>query len=256
MIAVKVKNLTKYFGDKKVLDNINFEVKKGEIFGILGHNGAGKSTTLRILAGIIKDYDGEVKIEGITGYLPEERGLYREERVIDILKFFAELANANEEILEYYIKKFGIEKYKKEKIKNLSKGNQQKVQFIITLLKDPDILILDEPFSGLDVSNIKLFKDIIMEFKEKNRAIILSTHILENIEKLCDRVLILKEGKVKFYGSLAEICRKVVYIEYIDNGQVKRLELNYDKALEFVKNNLDKIIKFEVRYSIEELMFN
>ncbi len=254
---IVVKNLTKYFGDKKVLDNISFEVYEGEIFGLLGHNGAGKTTTLRILAGIIEEYNGYIEVNGRIGYLPEERGLYRDEKVVDVLKFFGRLAGMKKDeinkSIDYWLNKLKIANYKNFKIKELSKGNQQKVQFIVSVIHNPDILILDEPFSGLDVVNVKLLKDIIFELKNMGKAIILSTHQLEKVEKLCDRVLILKKGKSVHYGKIEDICKKIAYIEYLENDKLIKKEMPYNEALKILKNRAEDIIKFEVGYSLEEL---
>ncbi|WP_456374535.1 ABC transporter ATP-binding protein [Methanocaldococcus sp.] len=256
---VIVKNLTKYFGNKKVLNNISFEVYEGEIFGILGHNGAGKTTTLRILAGIIEDYEGYVEINGKIGYLPEERGLYRDEKVVNVLKFFGELAGMKKEeineSINYWLNKLNIYNYKFSKIKELSKGNQQKVQFIVSVIHNPDILILDEPFSGLDVFNTKLLKNILYELKNEGKTILLSTHQLEKIERLCDRVLIIKNGKVVHYGRIERICRKMAYIEYLENGRLVKKEIPYNEAIKILKESAENVIKFEVRYSLEELFF-
>jgi len=248
---IKVENLTKYFGDKKVLDEISFEVYEGEIFGLLGHNGAGKTTTLRILAGIIEEYTGYVEVNGKIGYLPEERGLYRDEKVVDVLKFFGELAGMKKEeiakSIDYWLNKLKISNYKYSKIKELSKGNQQKVQFIVSVIHNPDIVILDEPFSGLDVVNVRLLRDIIFELKEEGKTIILSTHQLEKIERLCDRVLILKKGKAVHYGKIEDICRKMAYIEYLDNGKLIKKEIPYEEAVLILKEKAEDVIKFEVR---------
>ena len=254
---IVIKNLTKYFGNKKALDNISFEVYEGEIFGLLGHNGAGKTTTLRILAGIIEEYEGYVEVNGRIGYLPEERGLYRDEKVVDVLKFFGELAGMKKDeiakSIDYWLNKLKISNYKNSKIKELSKGNQQKVQFIASVIHNPDILILDEPFSGLDVVNVKLLRDIIFELKGEGKTIIISTHQLEKVEKLCDRVLILKKGKAIHYGKIENICKKIAYIEYLDNGKLIKKEIPYEEALKILKKRPNDIIKFEVGYSLEEL---
>ncbi|WP_048055464.1 ABC transporter ATP-binding protein [Methanotorris igneus] len=260
MKKVKVRNLVKYFGDKKAIDNISFEVYEGEIFGLLGHNGAGKTTTLRIIAGIINDYEGEVEVNGKIGYLPEERGLYKDERVGEVLTFFGELAGMEKEEIknqiDYWLKKLNIYKYKNQKVKTLSKGNQQKVQFIISVLHNPDIIILDEPFSGLDIFNLNLLKEILFELKEMGKSIILSTHQLEKIERFCDRVLVLKNGKVIHYGRIDEIChKKVAYVEYIKDGKLIKQNLPHEEAILLIKNEeiLRNLIKFEVRSSLEDL---
>ena len=259
MAKIILKRVSKHYGNKIALNNLSFNVKKGEIFGLLGHNGAGKTTALRIISGIIDDYDGEALTNGNIGYLPEERGLYKDEKVKDILKFFGELSgmdNKNiEKRIDYYLNKLNVAQYKNSKIKTLSKGNQQKIQFIVSIIHNPDIIILDEPFTGLDIVNLNLIKEIIYELKENGKTIILSTHQLEKIERFCDRILILKEGKAVKYGRLDEICQKTAYIEYLKNNELIKSNLPHNEALkllndENIKNN---IIKFEVRSSLEEL---
>ncbi|XRO74686.1 ABC transporter ATP-binding protein [Methanocaldococcus sp. 28A] len=257
---ILVKDLTKYFGDKKVLDKISFEVYEGEIFGLLGHNGAGKTTTLRILSGIIEEYAGYVEVNGKIGYLPEERGLYRDEKVVDVLKFFGELAGMNKDeitkSIDYWLDKLNISHYKNSKIKELSKGNQQKVQFIVSVIHNPDIVILDEPFSGLDVVNVKLLRNIIFELKNEGKTVVLSTHQLDKIERMCDRVLILKKGKTIHYGKIENICRKMAYIEYLENGKLIKKEIPYKEGVLILKEKAEDVIKFEVRYSLEELFLD
>ncbi|WP_423792992.1 ABC transporter ATP-binding protein [Methanocaldococcus indicus] len=253
MLAVKVENLTKYFGDKKVLDNLSFEVYRGEIFALIGHNGAGKTTTLRILSGIIKDFEGRVIKNGTSGYLPEERGLYKNETVYSLLKFFGELAEVSnlDKKIDYWLNRFNISKYKNYKIKELSKGNQQKVQLIISLIHNPDILILDEPFSGLDVVNVKLFIDVLTELKKDNKAIIISSHRLEYLDKICDRALILKNGKAIYYGALK--FRDKVYIEILENNKIVKKEMPIEEAINILKNYPEKVIKYEIKKSLEDI---
>jgi len=260
MRKVKVKNLVKYFRDKKAIDKISFEVFEGEIFGLLGHNGAGKTTTLRIIAGIINDYEGKVEVNGKIGYLPEERGLYKDEKVEEVLMFFGELAGMKKEEIknqiDYWLKKLNVYKYKNQKIKTLSKGNQQKIQFIVSVLHNPDIIILDEPFSGLDIFNLNLLKEILFELKDMGKGIILSTHQLEKIERFCDRVLILKEGRVIHYGRIDEVChKKVAYVEYVKDGELIKQNLPHEEAISLIKNEeiLKNLVKFEVRNSLEDL---
>lgn len=263
MEKIILKNVSKSYGSTMAVNNLSFNVKSGEIFGLLGHNGAGKTTTLRIISGIIDDYEGEVYINGKIGYLPEERGLYKDEKVKDVLNFFGELSgmdkNTIEKRMEYYLNKLKIDKYKNSKIKTLSKGNQQKIQFLVSIIHNPDIVILDEPFSGLDVINLNLFKNIIFELKNEGKSIVLSTHQLEKIERFCDRILILKEGKTIHYGRLDEICQnKTVYIEYLENGKLIKKNLPHEDALKLIQNSniLPNIIKFEVRTSLEDLFIN
>jgi ABC-2 type transport system ATP-binding protein len=263
MERIILKNVSKSYGSKMAIKNLSFNVKSGEIFGLLGHNGAGKTTTLRIISGIIDDYDGEVYINGKIGYLPEERGLYKDEKVKDVLKFFGELSGMDNKTIEkradYYLNRMDITKYKNSKIKTLSKGNQQKVQFLVSIIHNPDIIILDEPFSGLDVINLNLLKDIIFELKNEGKSIILSTHQLEKIERFCDRILILKEGKTIHYGRLDEICQnRTAYIEYVENNNLIKKNLPYEDALKLIQNNniISNLIKFEVRTSLEDLFIN
>jgi len=260
MERIVVKNLRKKFGNKEVLKGISFKVYEGEIFGLLGHNGAGKTTTLRILANIIEDYDGEVILNGSVGYLPEERGLYQEEKVKDVIYYFGELANLDKDTIknnmEYYLKELNITEYKDYLIKKLSKGNQQKIQFICSIIHEPDIIILDEPFSGLDVVNLNLFKKMIYRFKKMGKSIILSTHQLEKIERFCDRIMILKNGEMVHYGRLDEICSvKNAYIEYLKDGNLIKKTLPYEEGINLLKNEdiLNNLIKFEVRGSLEDL---
>ncbi|ABR57027.1 ABC transporter ATP-binding protein [Methanococcus aeolicus] len=259
MDGVVLKQISKYYGNKLALNNLSFNVKKGEIFGLLGHNGAGKTTTLRIISGIIDNYNGEVLINGNIGYLPEERGLYKDEKVKDILKFFGELhdipTSKLKEQIDYYLNKLNVSQYKNSKIKTLSKGNQQKIQFIVSIIHNPDIIILDEPFTGLDIVNLNLIKDIIYGLKEQGKTIILSTHQLEKIERFCDRILILKEGKAVKYGRLDEICKKTAYIEYLEDNKLIKYNLSHGEALQLLndENIKNNIVKFEVRSSLEEL---
>ncbi len=257
--AILLNNISKKYEGKPAINNISFNVKKGEIFGLLGHNGAGKTTTLRIISGIIEDYNGEVFVNGTIGYLPEERGLYNDEKVIDILNFFGELyelpKNIIKERINYYLNKLNVEEYRNKKLKTLSKGNQQKIQFIVSILHNPDILILDEPFTGLDVINLNIIKEIIYDFKKEGKSIILSSHQLDKIEKFCDRILILKNGSIVKYGELNEICDKIAYIEYLENNNVVKVNLSYEEGLKLLDNENIKrnLIKFESRNSLEEL---
>jgi len=260
MERIILKNVSKSYGSKMAIKDLSFNVKSGEIFGLLGHNGAGKTTTLRIISGIVDNYDGEVYINGKIGYLPEERGLYKDEKVKDVLKFFGELSGMDNKTIEkridYYLNRLNIAKYKNSKIKTLSKGNQQKIQFLVSIIHNPDIIILDEPFSGLDVINLNLLKDIIFELKNEGKSIILSTHQLEKIERFCDRILILKEGKTIHYGRLDEICQnKTAYVEYIENGKLIKKNLAHKDALNLIQNNniISNLVKFEVRTSLEDL---
>ncbi len=218
MNALEVKNISKSFRDKKAVDNISFEVEKGKIYGILGPNGAGKTTTLRMIAGVFHPDEGEIHILGQKsaetiqskiGYLPEERGLYKKMKIIDQLIFFAELkgvpnSTARQKAFDWLYKLDAVD-WANKKVQELSKGMQQKIQFIATLLHEPELLILDEPFSGFDPINVEVFKQVLLDLKAQGTTILLSTHIMEQAEQLCDDVCLINNGKVVLRGSISEI---------------------------------------------------
>ncbi len=214
---VEVKNFRMTFGKKTVIRDLSFEVRAGEIFGLLGSNGSGKTTTLRALLRFYEPTSGELLIDGkpydpedtevAVGYLPEERGLYRKESVIDTMVYFGELKglrNPREWSLRY-LKRVGLSGKANEKLEKLSGGQQQKVQLGITIMNEPKLLILDEPTKGFDPMNRKLLMEIIDELHQKGTAIILITHYMDEVEKLCDRALLLKDGTARAYGTVAEI---------------------------------------------------
>jgi ABC-2 type transport system ATP-binding protein len=231
-----IKDLTKSFNTKKVLDDLSFEVKKGEIFGLLGPNGAGKTTMIRIILDIIRADHGEIKIFGEKfkenlkeriGYLPEERGLYQKITVLECLRYFAELKNVkkSEDTIDFWLDKVGLRDYKKKKIEGLSKGMQQKIQLVAAFIHNPELLILDEPFSGLDPINTKMAKDILLDLKREGKTIILSTHQMDQVERTCDRILMINRGKRVLYGSLDEIkgnYKESLVVEY--EGDMGRVE--------------------------------
>lgn len=212
-----VKDVDKSFGTKKVVDAINFEIQKPGIYGLLGTNGAGKTTTLRMILGILKKDSGQISWNGKEvqrkhvnfGYLPEERGVYPKTKVHDQLMYFARLKGMNkakaEENLLYWAKKLEVEQYLQMTPEKLSKGNQQKVQFITAIIHDPELLVLDEPFSGLDPVNTELLKNVIIELVKKGTYIIMSSHQMFSIEEFASDVLILNKGKTVLQGNLKEI---------------------------------------------------
>ena len=214
---IEIKNLTKNFGDLKALDDVSFEVKRGELFGVIGQNGAGKSTLFRSMMNFYDHFDGEILYEGDPmadvplekiGFLPEERSLSPKKTIREEVKFFARLnqmRNLDEKTLQAYFDRFEIKGSLDDKIKSLSKGNQQKVQLLASLIYKPEFLILDEPFSGLDPYNANLLMEIIKEINEEGTTIIFSSHNMENIEYLCDRLIMLKNGKIVLNGSPDEI---------------------------------------------------
>ena len=214
---IEIKNLTKNFGDLKALDDVSFEVKRGELFGVIGQNGAGKSTLFRSMMNFYDHFAGEILYEGEPmadvplekiGFLPEERSLSPKKTIREEVKFFARLnqmRNLDEKTLKSYFDRFEIKGSLDDKIKSLSKGNQQKVQLLASLIYKPEFLILDEPFSGLDPYNANLLMGIIKEINEEGTTIIFSSHNMENVEHLCDRLIMLKNGKIVLNGSPDEI---------------------------------------------------
>jgi len=216
--VVDIRNFKMSFGDKVVIKDLSFEVKKGEVFGFLGSNGSGKTTTIRALLGIYQPTAGELLIEGKTfsvsssvklGYLPEERGLYKKESVIDVMVYFGQLHGLKREDArqrsEAYLQRVKLADMAHTRLDKLSGGQQQKVQLGITIMHDPSLLILDEPTKGFDPVNRRLLMDIIEEHREKGATIIFVTHQMEEVERLCDRIILLKDGTSRAYGSIADV---------------------------------------------------
>lgn len=215
---LEIQELTKRYQRKAAIDSISFNVKSGEIFGLLGPNGAGKTTLIRILNRILEKDSGTIRFKGdlmqekhlaFVGYLPEERGLYRNMTVEAHAKFLGALRGMSkvdiQEALDYWLKKFDIESWRKKRIDELSKGMAQKVQFICTVLHEPDLLILDEPFSGFDPVNVELIKAELMEMKLKGKSILISTHNMKSVEEICDRVALIHQSKLILEGRVSEI---------------------------------------------------
>ena len=216
-----VDGVTKRYGDFVAVDGVSFSVPRGSIFGMLGPNGAGKTTTIRMIMNITVPDSGRISIlghpstEGVSlriGYLPEERGLYKKMKVLKHLEFLGEirgLENAEaRRRAERWLERLGASEWKNKKVEELSKGMQQKVQFIGSVLHDPEVLILDEPFSGLDPVNARLLKDQVLEFREEGKTIILSTHVMEQAEKLCDSIVLINRSHVVLEGRVDEIKRR------------------------------------------------
>ncbi len=221
MIAVKLSQITKSFGDKKVVDGVSFEVSTGEVFALIGPNGAGKSTTIRMMMDIIKPDSGDILIMGehlgensknCIGYLPEERGLYRKLKIMDSVAYLASLKGASRDAAitraEILLKRFDLFDHRHKKIEELSKGMGQLVQFVVTIAHDPGLVILDEPFAGLDPVNSRLLKDTIKDLRAEGKAIILSTHRMYEVEEMCDRLFMINKGQRLLYGGLNEIRRQ------------------------------------------------
>jgi len=240
---LEIKNISKYFNTNLVLDNVSFKVPKGKIFGIIGPNGAGKTTTLRIILGILSPSSGQISFnneslgqnfQNITGYLPEERGLYPKSSLINTLIYLAQLKGLNYQEASAktlsWLERVDLLDYKKFHIEELSKGNQQKVQFISAIIHQPEILILDEPFSGFDPVNQSIFREIIEEIKS-DRFIILSTHLMDLAESLCDNIFLLNEGKEVLSGEINQILntsdQNIYKIIFSDLPKIETIKEHY-----------------------------
>jgi ABC-2 type transport system ATP-binding protein len=219
--TVKISHVRKAFGDVQAVRDVSFEVRPGEIFGLLGPNGAGKTTTIRMMLDIFRPDGGEIEVFGgeLTeetknriGYMPEERGLYKDLKLEPTLVYLATLkgvdAGTAEKRLAPWLERFDLTDYRQSKVQELSKGMQQKAQIIATLLHDPDLLVIDEPFSGLDPVNTRLVKDIIDELREEGKTIIMSTHQMHQVEALCNRILLISQGRDVLHGPVDTIKRQ------------------------------------------------
>ena len=216
--AVSLRSLAKTFGQHRAVDGISLEIPRGIIFGLIGPNGAGKTTTIRMILDIIRPDSGEVVVLGLpagdqvkdkVGYLPEERGLYRKTKVLEMLEYQGSLRGATPSAARKeasgWLDRMGLEEWKVRKVEDLSKGMQQKVQFIGAVLGNPELLILDEPFSGLDPVNQNTFKDLMLELNRKGVSIIFSTHQMDTAEKLCKEIALINQGKIVLNGTLSQI---------------------------------------------------
>jgi|SRR5690554_937354 len=216
-MLLEVKNLNKSFSGKQILFDVSFNVSSGKAMGFLGRNGAGKTTTIRAMMDVFKADSGRFLLDGKefnpedikVGYLPEERGLYSKEPIKEQLKFFSRLKGSTNkeanETVDYWLERFNLTYAKKHKLETLSKGNQQKIQIAQALLNDPDIIILDEPFSGLDPVNSQVLKDVINEKIKENKIVIFSSHQMAYVEEFCDEITLIDQGKIALSGSLNEI---------------------------------------------------
>lgn len=256
---LKLENVTKYYGDFLAVDNLSFEVKEGEIFGLLGVNGAGKTTTFRMIMGLLEPTEGKITLDGkkidydVTdqiGFLTEERSLLVKLTVKEQALFYGTLKGMKEkkilERLDYLLDKFGVLEYKDKKIKELSKGNQQKIQFIMAIINEPKLLILDEPFSGLDPFNVELFKQEIVEMSKKGSMIIFSSHRMEHVELFCKKLCIIMKGKTVLSGELKKIkedySKKNIFIK----GDVTKEELSNIKGVYEIVEHADELeVKIE-----------
>ncbi len=231
-----IDNVVKKFGDYTASKNISLSIEKGTIFGLLGPNGAGKTTLIRMITKIITPDSGSIHInkqllneddKNLIGYLPEERGLYRKQSVQDQIRYFAELKGMSKKgafkSMDFWLERMGAESWKQKKINELSKGMQQKIQFITTIVHNPILLVLDEPFSGLDPLNVELFITIILELKDAGKTIILSTHQMEQVEKLCESFCLINKGSSILQGNVQEIKKRytsnLFRLQFEGNGE-------------------------------------
>ena len=253
-----IENLKKSYDGVEAVKDISFSVGKGDIYGFLGPNGAGKTTTIRMIMGIIRPDEGLIALNGNDinshnrhnlGYLPEDRGLYQKQRIAEILYYFCSLRGINKtdakEKISFWLSRFGLENQKSRKVEELSKGNQQKVQFILSLIHDPDFVILDEPFTGLDPLNQLLLKEVIQEKQSEGKTIIFSTHQMEQVERLCNNICLINDGNIIVEGSLNEI-RKMHSNEAVEvyfSGNVSSDEASkFLNDIEIVGNTLSGVL--------------
>ena len=251
-MGLVLNNVSKTFVGKIAVDNISFELNKPGVFGLLGTNGAGKTTTIRMLLGIIKKDSGEITWNGKVvdrksvnfGYLPEERGVYPKTKIYNQLMYFAELKGMKkeeaDEAIKNWAKKLKVEEYLDKPAEKLSKGNQQKIQFMTAVIHNPELLVLDEPFSGLDPVNTELLKNIIINLVKEGKYIIMSAHQMATIEEFCSDILILNKGKTVLKGNLKEIK---------DSYKANRIQVETDENIEKYIKNLGMEIENEKNYS-------
>lgn len=236
-LAVRFADVGKAYGSFRAVDGISFEVPEQAIFGILGSNGAGKTTSIRMLMNIILPDEGTIEVLGEAaseatkarlGYLPEERGLYKKMRVTELLRFFGRIKGRKDDFLapriDYWLDRMGLAAWRDRRVEELSKGMSQKLQFIVTVVHGPDLLVLDEPFAGLDPVNRDILRDAVLELHDEGMTVVFSTHVMEQAEQLCDRLVMIHDGRVVRAGTLAEVKAvegsEAVFIRYhLDPGQ-------------------------------------
>ncbi len=230
--AISVERISKSYGDFRAVDDLSFDVYSGEIFAMLGPNGSGKTTTMRMILDIIKPDAGKISVLGSAltdatkdriGYLPEERGLYRNVRLLEMMVYLGTLkglshADAQKRSLAL-LERLELTEHMKKKVSELSKGMQQKIQFAVTVLHDPDLIIIDEPFSGLDPVNTLVLKDLLLEFRDKGGTIVMSTHQMWQVEEMCNRLLMIHKGQQKLYGAVNEIRKQYAQNAVIVEGK-------------------------------------
>ncbi len=247
--AISVTEISKSYGSFRAVDNLTFEVRRGEIFAMLGPNGAGKSTTMRMILDILKPDTGQILVLGapITeatkdriGYLPEERGLYRNVKVIEMMVYLGTLKGlsspeANRRSVAL-LDRLGMSDQAKKKVSELSKGMQQKIQFAVTVIHEPELIIIDEPFSGLDPVNSLVLKDLLFDFKNRGGTVVMSTHQMSQVEEMCDRLLMISHGQQKLYGAVEDIRKQYALHAVIVEGQGNWAVLPGVDSIETIQN--------------------
>lgn len=238
MSSVILENVSKRFGTTQAADKVSFHVEPGEIFGLLGPNGAGKTTTIRMMLDIMRPDDGRVTIFGgpmteekknRIGYLPEERGLYADQKLMDVILYLASLKGVDKKTAvatsETYLKQLDLWEHRDKKMSALSRGMHQKAQFIVTVLHDPDLIIVDEPFSGLDPVNTELVKQMLLGLRDQGKAIIMSTHQMHQVEAMCDRIVLIHRGRVVLEGAVDAVRRQFAgnTVEVSGSGPIDQL---------------------------------
>lgn len=260
-MGLKIEHVSKSYGDKKVVDDICLEISKPGVFGLLGTNGAGKTTTIRMLLGILKKDEGQITWNGKEvarkhvnfGYLPEERGIYPKTKIYDQLMYFAKLKGMSkekaDEAIRFWMKRLEIEQYMDMTAEKLSKGNQQKVQFITAIVHNPELIVLDEPFSGLDPVNTELIRNVIMELIKQGKYIIMSAHQMSVVEEFCSDILILNKGKTVLQGNLAQIkdSYKANKLEIIAKENIEKYCKEFNLSIMLAKDN-----EVEIKINQEE----
>ena len=266
-MGLKIEKVSKYYGEKLAVDNISFEMNEPGVFGLLGTNGAGKTTTIRMILGIIKKEAGKITWNGQKverknvnfGYLPEERGIYPKTKIIEQLMYFAELKGMKKQEaakeIDYWLKRLKVEEYKELQAEKLSKGNQQKIQFMTAIIHDPELVVLDEPFSGLDPVNTEILKNIIINLIKNGKYIIMSAHQMATIEEFCSDILILNKGKTVLQGNLKEIKEKYPAnrVEIDVKQDIKKYIEELDLEIETETNN-NYIIKISDEEKAHKLL--
>ena len=256
---LEVKNARMLYGDLVAVDHLSFTIKPGDIFGLLGTNGAGKTTTFRMIMGLLEPTEGEILYNGAKvgyhnvneiGYMIEERSLLTKVTVKELMLYFGQLKDMEPKVilerLDYWLERFNISDYKNKKIKELSKGNQQKIQFISAIINNPKLLVLDEPFSGLDPINTELFVEVIRDFQKKGSMVVFSSHQLDHVESFCEELIVLEKGKAIIEGRIDQVKKdfKKQNIKIIGDVDIKILE-NIPGVYKVVENSDQILVKIE-----------